>query len=158
MEQTYRPTGELIAHFCCTLFTFVGIGLMASSIIKYPTDPAKFFLLGIGGVIIFFVSSLIEELLVARKKLFAHGIWKHVFGTFIFSAGIAMISASIQDFEHIPHRTVFTLPIAILAACLGFLLKRLDEHDPKGLMKLVVFGVGVSMCSWAVVYGLIHFR
>ncbi len=159
MEQSiYRPTSELIAHFVCTLFTFVGIGLMASSVIKYPTDPSKFLILGTTGALIFFLSSLAEEFIVSRQKLFRHGIWKRVFGTFIFSAGIAMISASIQDFEHIPHRTVLTVPLAIVAATTGFLLKRIDEHDPKCLAQLVLFGVVVSVCAWGLVYGLIYFR
>lgn len=155
--QKYRPAGELIAHFCCILFTFVGIGLAASSIIKYPTDPAKFTLLGVVGLVLFFVSSALEEALISSQKLFRHGVWKKILGAFLFSAGIAMISASIQDFEHIPHRTIFTLPLAVFAGCMGFLLRKWDENDPKNIAKFLAFGVIATLCSWGVIYALIKF-
>jgi phosphate starvation-inducible membrane PsiE len=155
LEQ--QSAGKLIGHFCCILFTFVGIGLVASSIIKYPTDPAKFAFLAIVGLVLFFVSSACEEMAISSQKIRYHGIWKKILGAFLFSAGIGMISASIQDFEHIPHRMVVTLPLAIFSACIGFLLRKWDENHPYNIGKVLLFGVLVALGSWGVIYAFIKF-
>ena len=143
-------------HFLATLSTFLGIGLIASALIKYPTHPTRFTLLAIIGSLLFFLSSIAEEYFISDRPLFQNGTWKRIFGSFAFSSGVGALSASIQDFSKIPHHTIFTIPLAVTIAFFGFFLRKCDKCERADLIRLGAFGILCILISWLAVYGLVR--
>lgn len=151
-----NATARAAAHFLATLSIFVGIGLIAGAIVKYPTHPLRFTTLGIIGVATFLIASFLEEYYTSHRPFFEKQGLKRFAGTFTFSAGIGLLCASIQDFNKIPHHTLYTVPLAVSLAFVGFILKRLQNKERHSLAILSLFGLTCVLLAWGVVYLLIY--
>ncbi|WP_338675318.1 hypothetical protein V1460_21830 [Streptomyces sp. SCSIO 30461] len=83
---------------------FVGAGLISGAVVHHPLDPARYTTVGIIGVGVFLVATLVNEFLLATDRPpFARALVV-IGASLLLSFGIGMLSGGLQHFDDFPAR------------------------------------------------------
>ena len=102
---------------------FLGIGLVSGSVVHFPGNPVRYAIIGSIGVILFVISSLMDEIVIKKRNLKENAIFRVILFSVVLSMGIGMISGAIQHFTDTPKYAAILIPVGIIVSLFGFLLK-----------------------------------
>ncbi|MDI9885009.1 hypothetical protein QMZ92_11550 [Streptomyces sp. HNM0645] len=124
---------------------FVGAGLISGAVVHHPLDPARYTMVGITGVFVFLVATLVNEfLLVTDRPPLARALVV-IAASLLLSFGIGMLSGGLQHFDDFPARGAVLVPLGIVVSFIAFVLKDAETSSrrvlsPLGLVVLLVAG------------------
>lgn len=102
---------------------FLGIGLVSGSVVHFPGNPIRYAIIGTVGILLFIISSLVDEIVIKKRHLKESGILRVILFSVVLSVGIGMISGAIQHFTDTPTYAAILIPTGIVVSLFGFLLK-----------------------------------
>lgn len=102
---------------------FLGIGLVSGSVVHFPGDPVRYAIIGSIGILLFVISSLVDEIVIKKRNLKENAILRVILFSVVLSMGIGMISGAIQHFTDTPKYAAILIPAGIVVSLFGFLLK-----------------------------------
>jgi uncharacterized protein (DUF305 family) len=129
-----RIFNAVILPFAAYLFTFVGMGLVAGSVVHFgQTDQIPRFLsIGMVGMALFILSSYIQEKLLNDRSVQKGSPLHYVFYSLILAIGIGMISGGTQHFVDFPIYASYLLPIGFLLALVAYVIRNNLSLTRKG--------------------------
>jgi hypothetical protein len=131
-----RPSvwSHLVLPFAAYLFTFVGMGLVAGSVVHFgETDQIpRFLTIGLIGMGLFIVSSYLQEVRLNTSSMPLSSIIRYVFYSLILAVGIGMISGGTQHFLDFPIYASYLLPVGFILALVAYVLRNQLTLTRKG--------------------------
>lgn len=114
----------IVVPFMTYLFLFVGMGLVAGSVVHFgQTDQiSRFLTIGCVGMALFVIGSYIQERLNG-KALKQEGVLQYILYSLLLAVGIGMISGGTQHFLDFPVYASYLLPIGFLLALIAYVLR-----------------------------------
>lgn len=114
----------IIVPFMTYLFLFVGMGLVAGSVVHFgQTDQiSRFLTIGCVGMALFIIGSYIQERLNG-KALQQEGVLLYILYSLLLAVGIGMISGGTQHFLDFPVYASYLLPTGFLLALIAYVLR-----------------------------------
>jgi hypothetical protein len=132
---------------------YLGVALTGGSIVHLPLDPARYLLIGVTGVAIFTVASVLD----ARQRHAAGlegpggGLGRYVGWSVLLSIGLGMLSGSIQHFLDFPHYAAALIPLGVVVSLIAYMgRERLSLPRPQ----LIRMGAAVAAVVLALFFGL----
>jgi hypothetical protein len=132
---------------------YLGVALTGGSIVHLPLDPARYLLIGVTGVAIFIVASVLD----ARQRHAAGlegpggGLGRYVGWSVLLSIGLGMLSGSIQHFLDFPHYAAALIPLGVVVSLIAYMgRERLSLPRPQ----LIRMGAAVAAVVLALFFGL----
>jgi hypothetical protein len=124
----------ILLPFASYLFTFVGMGIVAGSVVHFGrTDQIPRFLgLGILGMVMFVLSSYIQESRLNGSTVQKGGTLRYVFYSLILAIGIGMISGGTQHFLDFPVYASYLLPVGFVLALVAYVIRNNLDLTRKG--------------------------
>ncbi len=116
-------TALIITPYLTYVGLFLGIGLLAGSIVHFPVDPLRYAFIGTIGVLLFLAGTFADELIVKKKTFKEAGLLHLAGSSAVLSIGIGMMSGSIQHFSDTPGYAALLIPIGIATSLVGYLWK-----------------------------------
>ena len=136
---------SLAGRYIGYVLYFVGAGLISGAVVHHPLDPARYTMVGIIGVFVFLVATLVNEFLLATDRPpFARALVV-IAASLLLSFGIGMLSGGLQHFDDFPARGAVLVPLGIVVSFVAFVLKDAETSSrrvfsPLGLVVLLVAG------------------
>ncbi len=168
MTQAYscQIFSTIALPFLTYLFLFVGMGLVAGSVVHFgETDQIpRFLTIGFVGMVLFILSSYIQESVLGSGNVKKEGTLRYVFYSLILAIGIGMISGGTQHFLDFPQYASYLLPVGFVLALVAYVLRNNIGLTRKGwslllgtalLIALPVFG-GLNLYARALPAGAGH--
>lgn len=140
---------SVVSPYLAYVGFFLGIGLVSGSVVHFPGNPLRYAVIGTVGILLFVISSLVDEIVLKKRPLKESGILRVILFSVVLSVGIGMISGAIQHFTDTPRYAAALIPTGIAISLFGFLLK----HQIR-LTKAVVSWSVVSLLVVCVPLGL----
>lgn len=161
--MTIREFGRsVLSPYLSYVGFFLGIGLVSGSVVHFPGDPARYAVIGTVGILLFVASSLVDEVLIKKRRLHDDGLIRVILSSVVLSVGIGMVSGSIQHFSDTPKYAATLIPVGIAVSLLGFLLKtqaawsRALVVHVLGLLLVICLPLGIGLRMLATEGALPH--
>lgn len=152
LKQTNKGIIQtIVIPFVTYLFLFVGMGLVAGSVVHFgETDQIpRFLAIGILGMVIFVVGSYIQESLLNTNNLQKEGAVKYVLYSLLLAIGIGMISGGTQHFLDFPTYASYLLPVGFLLALIAYVLRNNLNLTRKGWSVLLIGALLIALPTFA---------
>lgn len=122
---------------------FVGAGLISGAVVHHPLDPARYTVVGVIGVFVFLLATLVNEFLLASDRPALPRALMVIGASLLLSFGIGMLSGGLQHFDDFPARGAVLVPLGIVVSFVAFVLKDADASwrrifGPMGLAVLLI--------------------
>ncbi|MBW4466764.1 MAG: hypothetical protein KME07_15180 [Pegethrix bostrychoides GSE-TBD4-15B] len=141
---------EVTLPYSIYLMFFLGVGLLAGSIVHFPQSPLRYFLIGTSGAMIFTVGAILTETVIHRRSLDRGEALRFVLCTLMLSIGIGMISGAIQHFTDIPRYASALIPIGFVLSLISYMLKEKIPFSRKNSSLLGVKIAAIGLPLWLV--------
>lgn len=148
-----RRTPPLAGRYIGYVLYFVGAGLISGAVVHHPLDPARYTVVGVIGVFVFLLATLVNEFLLASDRPALPRALMVIGASLLLSFGIGMLSGGLQHFDDFPARGAVLVPLGIAVSFVAFVLKDADASwrrifGPMGLAVLLIaagayFGLNV---------------
>lgn len=102
---------------------FLGMGLTSGAIVHMSTDPQKYTMVLIAGMVVFVIASLLNETVIDKKNLSVGSTLRIVISSLLLSIGIGMISGGIQHFDDVAEYAGYFIPGGILLSFASYLFQ-----------------------------------
>lgn len=146
-------TPPLAGRYIGYVLYFVGAGLISGAVVHHPLDPARYTVVGVIGVFVFLIATLVNEFLLASDRPALPRALMVIGASLLLSFGIGMLSGGLQHFDDFPARGAVLVPLGIVVSFVAFVLKDADASSrrifgPMGLAVLLIaagayFGLNV---------------
>ncbi|MFF6776528.1 hypothetical protein ACFY8W_23630 [Streptomyces sp. NPDC012637] len=126
---------------------FVGAGLISGAVVHHPLDPARYTAVGLAGVGVFLIATLVNEFLLAQDRPPLGRGLVVIGASLLLSFGIGMLSGGLQHFDDFPARGAVLVPLGVVVSYVAFVIKDPDTParrllSPLGLAVLLLAGGG----------------
>jgi hypothetical protein len=137
----------IVVPFAAYLFLFVGMGLVAGSVVHFGETEQipRFLTIGFVGMVLFVIGSYIQESLLNTSNLQREGILKYVLYSLILAIGIGMISGGTQHFLDFPLYASYLLPVGFILALVAYILRNNLNLSRKGWMVLMGSALALAL-------------
>lgn len=133
---------------------FVGAGLISGGIVHYPLDAARYGKIGAAGVALFVAATVLNEIVLPRKRPDGATIARLVAASLLLSLGIGMLSGGIQHFMDFPGRAATLIPAGLVLSFVAYAVK----NGPTTLASIFGHaGAAVAAIAFASLVGLSQF-
>lgn len=138
-----RRTPPLAGRYIGYVLYFVGAGLISGAVVHHPLDPARYTVVGVIGVFVFLLATLVNEFLLASDRPALPRALMVIGASLLLSFGIGMLSGGLQHFDDFPARGAVLVPLGIVVSFVAFVLKDADASwrrifGPMGLAVLLI--------------------
>jgi uncharacterized protein (DUF305 family) len=141
---------RVVYPFLTYLFLFVGMGLVAGSIVHFgQTDQIpRFAVMGIVGMVLFALGSYVQERLAHPGHISKGGGLRYVLYSLLLAIAIGMLSGGLQHFLDFPVYASYLLPIGFVLALITYSLRDNLSLTRKGWTVLLAGAVAIALPSF----------
>lgn len=134
MTQNRRRLKHVVPNYAVYMGLFIGTGFLSGSIVHFPMDPLRYFIIGFIGAAIFVVSSTINEITMQGRRATAKEMLKLISFSILLALGVGMISGGVQHFDEVPVYASQLIPLGVVLSLAGYILKNgIDLHKHQTL-------------------------
>jgi hypothetical protein len=137
----------IVVPFAAYLFLFVGMGLVAGSVVHFGETEQipRFLSIGFVGMVLFVIGSYLQESLLNTSNLQREGILKYVLYSLFLAIGIGMMSGGTQHFLDFPLYASYLLPVGFVLALVAYVLRNNLSLSFKGWSVLIAGALGIAI-------------
>ncbi len=117
------PDSSLLGRYLGYVGYFVGAGLISGGIVHYPLDAARYGKIGAAGVAVFVAATILNEVVLQRKRPDTSALIRLVAASLLLSLGIGMLSGGIQHFMDFPGRAAALIPAGLVLSFVAYVVK-----------------------------------
>lgn len=121
-----QVTDKVTIPYGIYVMFFLGIGLLSGSLVHFPLDPQRYFVIAAIGAMLFLVGAYFNEKVINKTDMLEQGFGKLMFflvSSLALAIGIGMISGATQHFNEFPAYAMKLIPTGILLSVIGYVLK-----------------------------------
>lgn len=134
MAQNRRRLKHVVPNYAVYMGLFIGTGFLSGSIVHFPMDPLRYFIIGLIGTIVFVVSSTVNEITMQGRQATAKEMLKLISFSILLALGVGMISGGVQHFDEVPVYASQLIPLGVILSLAGYILKNgIDLHKHQTL-------------------------
>lgn len=134
MTQNRRRLKHVVPNYAVYMGLFIGTGFLSGSIVHFPMDPLRYFIIGLIGATVFVASSTINEIIMQGRQATAKEFVKLIAFSILLALGVGMISGGVQHFDEVPVYASQLIPLGIILSLAGYILKNgIDLHKHQTL-------------------------
>ena len=129
-----QVTDKVTIPYGIYVMFFLGIGLLSGSLVHFPLDPQRYFVIASIGALLFLIGAYFNEKVINKTDMLEQGFGKLMFflvSSLALAIGIGMISGATQHFNDFPTYAMKLIPIGILLSVIGYVLKNKISLETK---------------------------
>lgn len=121
MSELRLTWKQILFPFIGYLMYFLGVGLIAGSIVHLPIDPSKYSILMVVGIVIFIAASFLNEVIIEKKSMSVQDVVRIIVLSLFLSLGIGMMSGGIQHFSEVKEYATYLIPIGFILSLFSYI-------------------------------------
>ncbi|MDO9355803.1 MAG: hypothetical protein Q7T55_19050, partial [Solirubrobacteraceae bacterium] len=138
VEEVPATATGLMLRFAAQLALFVGVGLIAASVVHHASDPKLYALLALGGGVLFASGSVASAKQATQDGIIAAVIYGAA--SLFLGLGVGLLVGGLLHYSAAPHQSTVTIPLGLVVA-----IAALFARDGRGLIGKEVVPTAITI-------------